>query len=40
LGWTDIIGVALDLTDSSEQITFSKDGSWVQSGTTSITLQI
>ena len=36
--WTGIIGVALDLTDGSEQITFSKDGAWVTgSGTTSIT---
>ena len=35
-GWTGIIGMALDLTDGSEQITFSKDGAWVTgSGTTS-----
>jgi hypothetical protein len=37
-GWTGIIGMALDLTDGSEQITFSKDGAWVTgSGTTSTT---
>ena len=37
-GWTGIIGMALDLTDGSEQITFSKDGAWVTgSGTTSAT---
>ena len=36
--WTGIIGMALDLTDGSEQITFSKDGAWVTgSGTTSTT---
>ena len=34
-GFTGIIGMALDLTDGSEKITFSKDGAWVTgSGTT------